>query len=171
MSAPDYTPHLDSLFDPLKPILGGSHLEARDNLVSVAGGGVDAPRILLAALERLDAGDTLRSSSTVDVPDGEFASAIEFNVMQLGDIRCTCVSNSNLTLTMRVMRTRNGVTDTLSTNNTRTPISVDFAVRPGDLVVIEGSGNQGAGNITGEILTDGASIWPGSAMPLELTNV
>lgn len=38
-----YTDHADALFDPGKPILGATGLEARDNAISVAEGGSNAP--------------------------------------------------------------------------------------------------------------------------------
>ena len=45
-----YTAHADALFDPDKPILGSTQLEQRDNLIAVAEGGTDAPRIQGLAL-------------------------------------------------------------------------------------------------------------------------
>lgn len=40
-----YTVHPDALFDPGAPVLGSTHLEARDNLIAVADGDPGAPRI------------------------------------------------------------------------------------------------------------------------------
>lgn len=40
-----YTEHADEIFDPNRPILGSTHLEARDNLIAVAEGGLGAPKI------------------------------------------------------------------------------------------------------------------------------
>lgn len=48
-----YTNHPDALFDPNKPILGSTHLEARDNLISLAEGDPTAPNIYEALAARL----------------------------------------------------------------------------------------------------------------------
>lgn len=40
-----YTVHPDAIFDPDKPVLGSTHLEARDNLIAVAKGETGAPKI------------------------------------------------------------------------------------------------------------------------------
>ncbi|QDP55383.1 MAG: hypothetical protein Tp176DCM1853251_67 [Prokaryotic dsDNA virus sp.] len=53
-----YTPHADALFDVGKPILGSTHLEARDNLIAVTEGDATAPKIngAIAALTPGDVG-------------------------------------------------------------------------------------------------------------------
>ena len=46
-----YTNHPDSIFDLGAPILGSTHLEARDNLIALAEGAEGAPKIKGLALE------------------------------------------------------------------------------------------------------------------------
>lgn len=44
MTTPDFTEHPDALFEANKPILGSTGQETKDNLLSVVGHGVGAPR-------------------------------------------------------------------------------------------------------------------------------
>lgn len=63
MTTPSYTTHADAMFDTEKPILGSTGLQGRDNLVSVAGGGVDAPKVLGIALSEVFRGTALSGSN------------------------------------------------------------------------------------------------------------
>lgn len=61
-----YTEHSDDIFEPDAPILAATHSQARDNLVSVATGGVGAPRIrwLIDTWDESGAGN-----QTYELPD------------------------------------------------------------------------------------------------------
>jgi len=51
-----YTNHPDAIFDPDKPILGSTHLEARDNLIAAMEGDPTAPNVYEALAARLVSG-------------------------------------------------------------------------------------------------------------------
>lgn len=59
-----YTNHPDSIFDLGAPILGSTHLEARDNLIAMAEGDPTAPKINGLALEGLYVAFLSRTNST-----------------------------------------------------------------------------------------------------------
>jgi hypothetical protein len=146
MTAPVFTEHADVLFDADKPILGSTHLEARDNLQSVAGGGVDAPRIALMALERLVAGDSIRSRvEGFDLAAAaiEFFTIHKWTFIQHGTITAQINRTVGVSQQMRIVRTRNGV-DTVVTAATATNIDDDIAVIPGDTIKIQGENTTGS---------------------------
>lgn len=75
-----YTTHADALFDPDKPILGATHLEARDNLIAVAAGDTNAPKIAVKVASAVGA--------TIDFTGlGDFDGIqIDFNVFESGGV-------------------------------------------------------------------------------------
>ena len=83
-----YTAHADALFDPDKPILGSTQLEQRDNLIAVAEGGTDAPRIRgLALAGPADVPTiTVSAAATVvrDAPDALGLGYVEGTVSTTG---------------------------------------------------------------------------------------
>lgn len=164
-----YTTHADSLFDPNKPILGSTHLEARDNLLSVAEGDDTAPKIDLPALERLAAGSNIRSRQdgvSIGVGTGTVHS---FGFIQIGTIRCI-INRSNAAASTRVTRRRNGV-DTVVVASAQADVSSDIDVIPGDVIFLEGDGTGGPFTFDGRFATDGGNLWPGSEVRLEGNNV
>lgn len=157
-----YTAHADTIFDPDKPILGSTHLEARDNLIAALEGASGAPRLSVFALENPTAGDTAKFSITQNVTSVTTATA-SFNFMQTGTVRVTITKNSGTGtgISLFVIRTRAGSDTTMATGSY--PISVDVPVLPGDKITMTGDVVSGTDSATFAIKTAGENLWPGVA--------
>lgn len=170
MTAPAYTDIPDSALEANKPILASTAQETKDNLLSVAGGGVGAPRIALLALERLFPGDEIRSRHDgVVIPNGAvaFNEIHAFAFTQIGSIRVVVQRLDGVAENMRARLTRNGVT-TIEAGPSSTELSADIDVIPGDLITIEGEANSTASiTYNARFSTDGGNLWPAGAARVE----
>lgn len=171
MTAETYTEHADSTFDPDAPILGQTHLEARDNLKACMGGGTDAPRLQLLALARLVEGEAirLRGGATIDAAGASLPVskvALTYYFVQGGQIRMTMQVNSGGG-TFSVERRRAGTT-TLLLNGAPSPVSLDVPVQPGDRlngIFTVPVGTRAACSAT--LQTDGGPLWPSDGAQVE----
>lgn len=156
---------------PGEPWTSAKALAAFENPVAITEGAPSAPRLYLRALERLEAGDQIRSrnDATVGVDLSE-AVLNSFAFMQYGTIRARGELVSGGITRIIIYRTRNGT----RTAVTAGPFGIlgfvisDVAVLPGDLVEIcvTSSADAGSGR-NGQFSTDGQDLWPGSAHRLE----
>lgn len=178
MTVPVYTEHADALFDADKPILGSTHLEARDNLQSAMGGGSDAPRLALGALHRLTAG----TDGPVSDPGNIFLSSgtagIEivytYGFVQSGTITVQIERGAGAQQ-VRVSRVRANVTSIVIAA-TSSDIDADIDVLSGDEVHLEAGRAGGIGadaNYTCRIRVGaGSSLFPRvTATPLSGNDV
>lgn len=156
-----YTTHADALFDPSKPILGSTHLEARDNLISVTEGDSTAPKINLLALQKLVVGDSIRSRrENVAISTGADELIHSFTFLQSGDIRATVNRLSGGDQAM-ISRTRSG-TETTIVALVAANIVTDVSVIPGDTINLYARSVSGVpSGASGYFSTDAAiNLWP-----------
>ena len=155
-----FTVHADALFDPGAPVLGSTHLEARDNLVAAFAGEADAPGLSILALEPLVAGDTIRWEDEFAVVAS--SNTKDFDISQSGTVRCTITTavGSGTIQTVSVSRTRLTSVTTLATGSS-TPFTVDASVEPGDRITFLASTSSGARTFRVRLNTDGENLWPG----------
>jgi len=174
MTIPDFTTHADALFEANKPILGSVAQETKDNLLSVAGGGVDAPRVVLKAVERLVAGDEVRSrrdSISLNPAATAFTGLHSFGFSQIGTIRVIVERVTAGSEQMQVTRTRNGAT-TVVVAATTGNITADLSVIPGDELSLQGQTNPSLSVVyNSRFQTDGANLWPSGAARVEGNDV
>lgn len=135
----------------------------RDNPIAMMEGADGAPRLQLAALPRLVAGGTTRSTASVSAPGAgtqAYATVHSFGFSQGGTIRCRFQSSGS-SFETRFRRTRAGSTSTLSSPTT-SDTTVDVSVKPGDIVTIQYRDGFNAATLTGTFSTDGVDLWPSS---------
>ncbi len=171
-----YTEIINDQIDTDSPVTQPLMTALRDNPLAISEGDDTAPRILLKALETLEAGNELRSDDTDTISNtitGTFVSAHTFAFIQAGTVRVVAERVSGSTAgSLRIRRKRNGTTSTVSSSGG--DITADIAVLPGDVLYMQGSGaGTGSGTVTyrGEIRTNGQNLWPGSEARLENNNV
>ena len=164
-----YTVHADALFDPDKPILGSTHLEARDNLLATMEGDTDAPRLQLKGIQPLVVGDTVRSKTVSGSLASSEVTSATFAFIQTGSIRCK-TSGSAGGGGWAVSRKRNGASATMASGTGPTS-STDVIVQPGDRITITYTNGSGAQVVTCSFCTSGVDLWPGSEAILEGNNV
>lgn len=143
----------------------------RDNIVSLAAGDPGAPRVVLGAIERLEAGDQIRSrqdDTLTDSPGGvTSANAVRsFDFMQAGTIRLYFEHSGS---GASIRRVRAGVSTTLASFGAGTFVARtgDFPVQPGDSLVVVANGTGTAQIRNFRLSTNGQNLWPGSRVPLE----
>lgn len=149
-----YTVHPDTIFDPDKPILGSTHLEARDNLIAAFEGAADAPGLSSKAVEDVTAGDVTR----VEVPGG---GDYEFPVIQNGSVRAVAfvTGGDGSSAGTTISRRRAGVETVLFNGDLSLTRIVDVTIQPGDVVVFSGTVST---VIRYRLRTSGENLWPGS---------
>jgi hypothetical protein len=167
----DYTILDPNSFLQGQPITQAQGQALEENLRAVAEGAFNAPRLYLRALERLTAGDEIRSRrDALQSVDTSEAVIHSFAFMQYGTIRARgeLVSGGNSRII--IYRTRSGTRTAVTTGPTGTAgfVISDVAVLPGDLVEICVNSPSGAGSgRNGRFSTAGEDLWPGSALRLE----
>ena len=174
----DYTDISDSAVDPDAPLTSELAYAWRDNPIAIAEGALGAPRIAIGALQRITAGDSIRSRNdavqsveTTDVTASLLGLGFAF--MQAGSIRVS-FSHSGTGSNAFVERLRNGVATTIASfANTLSLVSrtVDVSVLPGDYVTIN---NTDGGTGTNQVIlslcrfsTNGEDLYPGISARLE----
>lgn len=160
----DYTTHADALFDPDAPILGSTHLEARDNLIAVTEGSPDAPPILMEALGAFTAGTTRRffNASSTDTTDDSYSDIFRNAIGGSGTLRVkfdfknTGASGAG---TARILVNGTQVAIFSSTTSFVTT-STDVTLTTGSLLQIQHRSAAGQTTTTQniELLTDGEEI-------------
>lgn len=164
----DYTSIADSQVEPLSPVTSELMTALRDNPLAIAEGSIGAPRMVLKSIERLVAGDTIRSQRSLLLANGEVITH-SFAFIQIGTIRCT-TSGTGGGGTWLVSRTRNGTSTTVASGSGVTS-STDVSVIPGDSVLIQYTNGSVGQTPTCAFSTNGANLWPGSAERLEGNDV
>lgn len=174
-----YTTHADALFDPNKPNLGSTHLEARDNLISVAEGDPTAPRVYVAAFERITAGATEKWKHipvlSEDSTSG-FVVSFEFGIIQKGTVTVSYEHRSPSSGAQQAKVVRRRVIDggggaavvetnfleKTTTSSAFETISGDIDVQPGDALLfmqsVTASNTSEIQNLT--ISTGGEDLYP-----------
>ena len=161
----DYTPWDINDYLPGQPFTSAKAISYHENLDAFGEGAANAPRLWLRALERLEAGDEIRSRRDALQSAEEGVTLHSFSFIQYGTIRC---SVSVLQGQGQISRTRNGVTTVLVTGALNSPVSLDVAVLPGDrigLAVIATLGTAIGQNA--RFSTNGQDLWPGVSVNLE----
>ena len=146
----------------------------RDNPVAIAEGAAGAPRNFLGSLERLQAGNEIRSrddssesfGASENIPFGR-----SFSFIQHGTIRATItVTSGSGTRSVNIVRRRNNSDTIISTlSDTNGTLTADVDVIPGDTVGFTASTgviSSIAFNNT-RFLTAGQDLWPGVEVRLE----
>ena len=169
----DYTDIALSALLPGEPWTSGKALAVYENPIAIAEGAIDAPRILLTALERITAGTTIRSRNDTirSVGDSETATAHAFSFIQTGVVRVSYTMTSNGNATGSVRRIRDGTAATLVSNTSGGTYTIDAAVLPGDLIeirmVVVAFSSGSISNC--RFQTGGANLWPAPGVRLENT--
>ena len=148
-----FTVHADSLFDPGAPVLGSTHLEARDNLEAALAGEDDAPRASTKMVEDLTVGDTERLKL--------FGGGFSFGFMQEGEIRAKAwvTAGSGASVTAVLTRTRDGVNTILYNGDLAAARSIDVTIEKGDGLSFALTPSSSV--IRSTICTGGENLWPG----------
>ena len=129
----------------------------------------NVPDVLLTGLERLDAGDEIRSrvdtAGSAAFTDLIFVHSV--GIIQFGTLRCRIEKTSG-TGVVFVDRVRNGSATTLGSSSATAVLTVDASVIPGDLVRIRaGNGSGSVSYRNARFSTDGQDLWPGNGVRLE----
>lgn len=165
-----WTTIADETIDPGAPGTNELFTALRDNPGAIAEGASGAPRIYLGALERLSAGEEVRSSNiSEDIYSSTGISVlIEITIMQYGTVRIAGQHRgaSGGTSTFAIERRRNNATSNVAIWNTSSETyqsrTVDLDVLPGDALRIyhsQSGGQSRARNVV--IKTNGEDLWPG----------
>ena len=169
-----YTIHPDEIYDVGKPILGSTHLEARDNLIAMTEGDDAAPNIQFAALGRLTAGESLRVQGPDVLVTGAstFGSSITHGFLQVGTVRCVVSYVSGQVTTRRIVRARNGVSTTIASAGGTADLTADVSVIHGDTLSLQGSGgaDTGTGTHSAQIKVASGNLWVGVGGRVEGNN-
>lgn len=173
----DYNPILDAETDPEAGLRSSLFKRMVANPIAIAEGAVGAPRIRIGALQRLTAGDEIRSRSDSEFTGTSATDLHAFSFVQAGTIRMSAEfrnTNAIPTPTVNLNRTRNGTTTTVAT---LTGVSgATYATRTADVDVLPGDSLQfarpaiGTGTLSVRnmrFMTDGEDLWPGVGARLE----
>lgn len=171
-----YTDLSDESIAHKKPITLQQGRALRDNPIAIAEGAPNAPRLRLGALERVAAGDELRSqsgtlSNNVGAQTGGSTVTTErvvFGMLQAGSIRVGLVVSSGSGGGYAHILRRRGAAEIEVLNSTANSgtTSADLDVMPGDAIVLvvsssstSSTGASRAAHTT--ISTDGVDLFPG----------
>jgi len=168
----EYTDIALSALLPGEPWTAGKALAVYENPIAIAEGAIDAPRILLTALERVTAGTIIRSRIDESLSVGESMSVQRFffNFIQTGVVRVSYTMTAlNANTVGSVRRIRNGAETTLVSNNSSGTYTVDAAVLPGDTIrIMMTTSIIGGGSLSNcRFQTGGENLWPGNSARLE----
>lgn len=160
----DYTEIDPNTLLPGEPWTSAKALAAFANPEAIAEGATGAPRIELMAIERLTAGDNVRSQrSGVSVATDPVAyiTVHQAGFMQIGTIRARVQSGSGLSRNLRVIRRRAGADTVVAGPISNTILVADINVIPGDglFVQVEGIVSDTT-TWQGDFLTGGENLWP-----------
>ena len=125
----------------------------RDNPIALAGGAADAPRISIRALDRLAAGDVVKSTQSGDTET--YIRNVGF--MQFGQVRAVMTRSAGGTA--KLDRIRNGAITTLVAE-AAADFSADVGVIPGDTLFFRGYLIGAGSTFTASVRTSGADLWP-----------
>ena len=171
----DYIEISDTQLDPDAPLTSQLGYQFRDNPEAMFEGSPGASRLALKAIERLVAGDEIRSrfdGASVTTSDNGYLTAHSFAFMQIGTIRAS-VERIGTGFGTQSVRVRNGVS-TVVGGPTAGDTTADVDVIPGDAVLLQlgaFGGGGGTGSCNARFSTDGGNLWPGSAVRLEGNDV
>ncbi|MCP4493641.1 MAG: hypothetical protein GY820_41020 [Gammaproteobacteria bacterium] len=146
---------VDSQTDPDAPLTSELGKRWDNNVIAAFEGAADAPRLSLASIERVAAGDTVRSSRVLN---GFNNLNHIFSFMQAGTVRASGTSSGGGD--WGIDRSRNGVTTTIA-GGTASSFSYDIDVLPFDTFDISWS-KASPSNYVIEISTDGGNLWCGN---------
>lgn len=163
-----YTQHADAIFEPLKPNIGATHQQARDNLIAVLEGDDTAPKATLKMIERLTAGTSIRSSVSSALADAS-TKILVVGFIQSGTVRATVTRLAGAGSTS-LTRLRNGVGTTLVAVTVGN-LSADISVIPGDVLELTAVGDGSARAFSASIGTGGENLWPSSGANVVGNNV
>lgn len=145
------------------------------NPVALAQGVPGAPRISIGALQRISAGNEIRSrlDSERMSGSGDPIAGFGFSFMQAGSVRATFTFRNDgpdVGKLAYLYRIRNGVSTTLwsgaySTSNQT--VTVDVSVLPGDRVYPYFDTNRYVYLSNERYMTNGEDLYPGNSTPLE----
>lgn len=140
MTVPEFTVIPDSVHEANKPVLASTAQETKDNLLSVAGGGVGAPRIVLKALERLVAGTGggVSDIGSFILPSGALAfhTIHSYGFIQIGTIQVQIERSGGVAEQMRVSRVRNQASTVIVAASSAN-LDAEISVIAGDEILIE----------------------------------
>lgn len=173
---PAYIEITEEQTDPGAPGTSELWKQWRDNPIAIANGEEDAPRVSLSAIERLVAGNQVRSR--FDEEQQGAGVGYSFSFMQQGFIRVSFDHRADPGAggSTEIRRTRNGITSTTDTfTNTTSYVSrsVDVSVLPGDSVYVENTKNDFVNPAVNVYIknirfkTAGQNLWPGNSAKLE----
>lgn len=156
----DYTPILDDEILPDSPGTSILFFRLRDNPQAIAEGAAGAPRVQIGALQRLTAGSEVRIRRD-NPPTGTTGTALEFSLLQSGEIRVTFDrADSGTTITLRRWRGTNYID--IYVGDPATPQTFDVSVLPGDRITLTWTGSQPGsdGVINARMSTGGEDYFP-----------
>jgi hypothetical protein len=160
----DYTTIPDETFDPLRPVLGSTHLAMHKNLAAMCEGAANAPRINLSeALIAPVAGDeytilTLRDEATSVLGNatevywgsnsaGKVSNLVKESrgpngafVLRGGSIRISCQIKSSLfdgLASVVISKNNTIMTERGTTSTSYFTKTYDFSVSPGDILCVQ----------------------------------
>ena len=169
-----YSTITDGQVDQDSPITQPLMTALRDNLLAVVEGAAGAPRLKLAAIEPVAAGDVPRTEYVSQSATGSttFAEVLRFGFVQSGSVRAYIEHTSGIVQNLKVERVRGGVTTVVaSTAVSNSSLQVDVSVIHGDEIVLSGSGSGSGESATigtsrARLLTDGGNLWAGAGAPV-----
>lgn len=152
----DYGEILDDEIIPDAPIASLLGFRFRDNPLAIAEGAIDAPRIQLAALPRLEVGSIKKLGLTPErvIGSTSFVEILRAGFIQEGTIRLSIdyareVGGGAIIVSLQVSRIRAGtptvVASTSTTSSTYATWTADIPVLPGDTVLLEGKSSSASG--------------------------
>jgi hypothetical protein len=170
----DYIAVTEAQSNPFAPVTSELVKQLRDNPIAIAEGAAGAPRNFLGSLERLQAGNEIRSRDDSSESFGAGANipfGRSFSFIQHGTIRATItVTSGSGTRSVNIVRRRNNSDTIISTlSDTNGTLTADVDVIPGDTVGFTASTGV-ISSITfnnTRFLTAGQDLWPSVEVRLE----
>lgn len=163
----DYTTISDATLTTGQPILATTGRALRDNPIAIAEGRTGAPRILLPALERIEAGNTIRSRIDDTVSAKAKVTGHGFAFIQTGSVRVTFEHRVDVgDGSAELVRIRNGSETVLAAYASTTSYvarTADVSIIPGDFVYVRNKNNSTTYSAylrNVRFLTSGANLWP-----------
>lgn len=166
----DYPTINDTQTDPGAPITSVLMKGVVDQPLAMFEGSANAPRLALKAIERLVAGDDVRSQAIgLSIASGSTDQIIfSFSFIQIGTIRAEFTGNVD----KQVSRIRGGASSIMASAGGVSPITVDVPVVPGDQIIFQGTTfGSAASGLNCSLKTDATNLWPGAAAILEGNDV
>ncbi|MBN8630251.1 MAG: hypothetical protein J0L76_05295 [Rhodobacterales bacterium] len=175
----DYVPYTPDEYAPDAPGTALHFQRWFENWIAGFEGAAGAPRLLLAAIERLRPGTSIRvrNDAVASIPGAQvtFGTVFSVNVAQAGTVQIAWEHRriANQTMETRVLRTRAGTTVQIGTTQGTTSTSFvalteDVDVQPGDIVLLQSRMNTSSsgGEIRNRRLqVDPATyLWPAEGL-------